>query len=155
MTVIAYRDGILASDTLCSDDQFGQKYFRDKIRRIGTYWMAESGEDRYIDMFCAWWAGGRQSPIPKIPKTELGMIVVDAQLRVTMWCDAGYGMPIIEPFCATGSGGKNAMGAFRRKATAIQAVRAAIEDDPNCGGRVRYVDIRRSLRDTRGWPRTA
>lgn len=146
MTTIAYRSGILACDTLCTDQYFDQKYYRNKIRRVGDVYMAESGEDQHIDAFVAWWRAGRPSPIPAIPKDELGMIVVDRDLNVTMWSDAAYGIPIIEPFCATGSGGKNAMGAMRMGASAVEAVRIAMLDDPNTGGRVRWVDVRKALK---------
>lgn len=149
MTTIAYRDGIVAADTLCRDDEFAQKYYRRKIRVMQDAVIAESGEDRWIDAFCAWWKGGRLHPAPRIPKGQIGMLVVYRDLRVELWADAVYGLPISEDYCATGSGGAVALGAMWMGASAGQAVRAAMAHDNDTGGRVTTVDVRKALKARR------
>ena len=146
MTTIAYRNGIVAADTLCRDDEFEQKYYRRKIRVFPDAVIAESGEDRWIDTFYAWWGAGRQHPAPRIPKGQIGMIVVYRDGRVEMWADAHYGLPITEPYCATGTGGAMAMGAMFMGASAADGVRAAMQHDNDTRGRITIGDVRKALK---------
>jgi len=146
MTTIAYRDGKLAADTRCADTELEQKYYRRKIRVLPDVAMAESGEDDDIDRFVAWWKAGRPSPAPKIKRGNIGMIVVHPDLRVEIWLDCRYGMPITDDYCASGSGGKIALGAMWMGADAGQAVRAAMFHDLDTGGRVTICDVRKALK---------
>lgn len=149
MTTIAYRNGIIAADTLCRDDEFQQKYFRRKFRVMGDAVIAESGEDRWIDVFHSWWAAGRLQPAPRIPKGQIGMIVVYPDLRCEMWADAQYGLPITEEYCATGSGGSVALGAMFWGHSAADGVRAAMQHDNDTGGKVETIDVRKALKARR------
>lgn len=145
MTTIAYRAGIMASDTRCEDAELQQKYFRPKIRVLKDAVIAESGEDADIDRFIGWWQEGRPSPPPRIKKGNIGMIVVYPDLRVEVWTDCRYGMPITEEYCASGSGAGTALGVMWYGGSAVDAVKGAMDHDPGTGGDVRFVDVRKAF----------
>lgn len=142
MTVVTYRDGMMAADTMCLDDELDQKYFRTKIEVFDDAVIGGSGEDRDIDRFISWWRAGRPEPAPVIKKGEVGMIVAYTNGRVEIWTDAKYGFLVTDAYCAVGSGSHVALGAMHAGATAIAAICAAIEHVPTVGGTIDAIDVR-------------
>jgi len=141
MTVIVFRDGILASDSLSST--------YDEVGVFGVVKLMESSNG---------WVFGFTGPTAacykaqqlykkvfdhtKNPndnkKDETGKIsglAVSWKNEVLMLGDEGW-YPIKSEYCAIGSGSSHAVGALAAGASATQAVEIAIKHNPYCGGEI-------------------
>lgn len=149
MTVICFRDGIMAADGRVTQDNTiftnkSQKIFR--LKSGGLMGVAGDANDQeLIDL-----VNKVKGNIPRIKQLlslefEFQALVVKPDKSVYIlesfkdpsnnkFSCACY--EIKEPFVAVGSGSAWAMGAMDRKATAKQAVLTAIHFDNNCGGQV-------------------
>lgn len=137
MTVIAYRDGVLAADTrACMGEQTVGTVT--KIARNDKGDLAgAAGAASYNHAFLRWFAGGEQGDAP------LAKEVTNASYdRGVIFRRAGP-IEVHEPsgkhemranYYALGSGRPEALGAMYAGATAEGAVRAAIAHDITCGG---------------------
>lgn len=148
MTVIAFRDGILASDSLVQTERGVQSGFARKIIRCrGDVLAGASGAASSCSRFLEWAAVNRIKPfIPDEDDKELDGVLFYPDGRVAYY-DSNGGPDFIEaPFHATGIGGEIAKGAMAHGATSEEAVRYAIELSGACGGEVltlRFVGARR------------
>lgn len=146
MTTIAYRDGIMAADSMLSDwgeiKRKTEKIFVFKDAVIGT-----AGEDGDILKFLEWWEAGHDPA--KRPKRstvkELHLIVALNTGVVEIWAEDYIGEPVLEEFCAIGSGRAVAYGALEMGATAKEAVRISCKWNTASALPVRAVDVRKSL----------
>lgn len=130
MTVIAYRNGIMAADSRAftgGRTPIGQKM---KIRRLSNATLvgASSSIPGGGEAAIKWFAGGRKAEDPLPEKFTL--------LAVNRDGDAFYATdsrfvsgPIKAPYFAIGSGEEFALGAFATGASAKDAVRIAIQHD--------------------------
>lgn len=133
MTTIAYRDGVLAADTLHSNNGIRVGY-RPKIAVLPDGgWLATKGCSGYGHALLKWLEGGRQG---EQPKGEGGgfLVHLDGTLE-------GFEGEVCEvfsgaPFYAFGSGAEIALGALQMGATAEQAIAAAIALDVYSGGEI-------------------
>lgn len=139
MTVIVYRSGILASDSLSS--------FFDEVGVYGVTKLTTS-PDGWVFGFTGPTAACYQAQQlykkgfdhTKNPndskKDETGKIsglAVSWKDEVFMLGDEGW-YPIKSEYCAIGSGSSHAVGALAAGASATQAVEIAIKHNPFCGG---------------------
>lgn len=138
MTTIAYRDGMLAADTALSYGSMLRGATK-IVRAPDGVLAGAAGNATYCTAFLDW-ACGERSP-KNAPKAKMSNGSMD---RGVLFHPSGL-VEIFEqdgiircrpPYYAFGSGKAEALGAMFVGATAEQAVRAAIEHDPDTGGDV-------------------
>ena len=138
MTTIAYRNGILASDTgtCCGGSMFG--HINKIARRENGDMAGAAGGAAYNYAFIEWFKAGEIGSIPEAMETQ------DSYDRGVIFRSSGE-IEVYEPrgkfvvtadYYALGSGRAEAIGAMHAGADAEGAVRAAIEHDPHSGGRI-------------------
>lgn len=138
MTVIAYRDGVLAADTQATLGHSQRGASVCKVRKRGTVLAAAAGDARGAIKFLDWFAAG----LPAEAAPDMGAEDKDAQ---------GYvfppGGPILTftrrgwsyyraEYDAFGCGCDYAIGAMAHGASAIEAVRAALKHECLAGGEI-------------------
>ena len=137
MTVIAYRDGVLAADTLAvrGDSKIGHMV---KIAKAPDGRLGAAGGDAGVGAaWLAWVAGGFDGdrPLGKSDDKYVDMgIVVELDGAMTVYEGTMMPFTITGPYFAIGCGSPEAMGAMHAGASAVQAVEAAIAHDVHCGG---------------------
>lgn len=145
MTVVVYRDGVMAGDRLVTRGGYRVGYTTKVFRTgDGSLWGC-AGETASISNFTGWLLGGMEGampvPIDRGETSSYCVLHVDAggvvrRLEAEGWCCAGgYGYAVI------GSGLAVALGALHAGASARDAVLAAIEHTADCGGAVDEVRL--------------
>ena len=138
MTVIAYRSGVMASDTkvgICANLKIhqGDKVFKRKGHLFGI-----AGSDcPSNDNFLKWFFGNRDD----MSEFEFEALVVVSDGCMFLIDQRGSEYPIDQEFFALGSGQEVAMGAMEMGATAVQAVEAAIRWAAQCEGEVTSISL--------------
>lgn len=151
MTTIAYRDGIMAADSLVTGNGVVEGQFR-KIADIKGFLVGGCGEISKVAAFFDWFRVNQplKPPLkshpfavfpdyikPKKDEEKYTILLVDKQNRQIWESDnGGYPYRLEVPFIAIGSGREIAVGAMSMSASAIQAVRASIKHDIYSGGNV-------------------
>lgn len=140
MTVIAYRDGVLACDTQALSGWAVASLSVVKARKVGRILVAAAGSSALSARFLDWVSAGMTG------EPEMGERGNDDYSAVGYLFTPGGrcvsffpGLPPClthAPFYAFGSGGWTALGALAVGATAEQAVAATIEWNRSCGGKV-------------------
>lgn len=150
MTTIAYRDGVLAADSQVSSisgSRFGTK---SKITRTaGGLLAAACGDSGWVSSFLRWadqFVGAPDqlgSAVPECAEESEGWLV-DPRTDA-LWIVSGgrHFWQLDAQFHAAGSGGRVAIGAMARGATAVEAVEIAIQFDIYTGGPVQALSLRR------------
>jgi hypothetical protein len=141
MTTIAYKDGVLAADTLatsnCLRDNYGTK-----IWRVGKLLVAASGNKACCLRFRTWVADGMEGESP-FEGADLGNgLVIAPDGNIVCWGENGP-WPVTVPFYTLGSGYQLALGALAAGASAIEAVKIAAEYDTHTGGEVESLTLER------------
>jgi ATP-dependent HslUV protease subunit HslV len=132
MTTVAYRDGILAADSLATsgDTVTGQAV---KLKRLADGRLAAMlGRSGAAQRLLAWIEAGAQG---EQPGGDAGVVIVDDD-GASYYDDGVSERCSRAPFKAWGTGGCLAMGAMAAGASAEQAVRIACEWDIYTGGDV-------------------
>lgn len=139
MTTIAYRDGILAGDTLISSGENRVGYGQ-KIRQKGQLLYASAGSAGLTEKVEAWIRSGcigENPPLKSGDATGETFLFMPDDSIVWFHCD---GSTLIRAkFFARGSGGEYALGAMQNGATAIEAVKCAMALDRGTGGTVQWI----------------
>ena len=138
MTIIAYRDSVLAADTLWVGNDTRDGY-GPKIERAGSLLVGCSGSVPVSLRFRAWVAAGFDGVNP-LEETPDGNGIVVWQGGVVGWCSRGS-WPVSEGFYAIGSGCEFATGAMEMGATAEEAVQVAIKHSTSCGGPINVLRL--------------
>lgn len=138
MTTIAYRDGVLAADTMmCSGGVLSGRSTKIVRRRDGTMCGAAGGAT-YGEAFKRWVLNGERRKPPKATQGDgwfdRGAIFRPDGKIVVFEPDGAF--EVEAAYYALGSGKEAALGAMFAGADAVTAVRAAIEHDPHTGGDV-------------------
>jgi hypothetical protein len=143
MTIIAYRDGILAADGLTETDGLivpGPP----KIVRRGDAWVASSGALGDCAAFERWVADGR--PDDEAPELDDGFeaLVAERGGRVR-WYDKRCAPVDVTalPWAALGSGHQVAAVVLAQGGSAVEACRLACRLRTDCGPPVVFVDLAR------------
>lgn len=140
MTTIAYRDGILAADSLAS----GPRGRCGSVQKIATnksgVLAGAGGRVADLSAFIKWIESGDTEGAPQTADDFDGLLVNPdgAVFLVSQDCRLS---PITGRFMAVGSGEAHAMGAMAMGATAVEAVRVAIEFDVYSGGEVHLLEL--------------
>lgn len=134
MTIIAYRNGVMAADTLVSDPEtHSQLYYAKKIFKTEDGCLVgANGDCKYCLEFIEWAQGSRALKPPKQGSGD-GAILVMPDGEIRMFSGQHYEVPL-DDFVTIGSGSSWATGAFEMNATAEQAVEVAKKWCMTCKG---------------------
>lgn len=132
MTTIAYRDGVLASDSLVTLGNTKVHGSYQKIRRIGDHLLGTAGSVAACQQFIDWVKSGNDEDPP--PKGEYSALIIDPRGRVREM-ENGSVLPVPRgaKFFAIGSGAPYALAAMYAGATATEAVKIAAKIDTSTG----------------------
>lgn len=139
MTTIAYRDGVIAADTLACSGNLADLFVAKIAARAGVL-AGATGTSAMCMAFRDWFrrgmVGDPPSPVNPADKDDgyTGVIFPGANV-VLMWNDAGW-LKAEAPYYAAGSGREIALGALAVGASAEEAVRAASRHDTHTGGEI-------------------
>lgn len=143
MTTIAYRDGVMASDSRGYGGDRAPVGSKTKIHRLpdGTLMGCSSNAPGQPEAVFAWYAGGadpREAPAFGDAKFRLLVVRPDGQsfLGENSFYLSG---PLDARFFAVGSGQEYALGAMEAGASAVRAVEVAIKLDVWSDGEVRVL----------------
>lgn len=146
MTIICYRDGVIAADTLVSDAN-DQKYVgqTSKIKRtIDGRLVGAAGDLLDVQRFLRWTDdSGPYCILEEVPDfvAAVDAIEVVSSTELYVW----YGGERVDvsrsPFLATGDGSLAGLGAMAAGSSATEAVAIACRYVPSCGGPVEELRI--------------
>ena len=176
MTIIAYKDGVLASDSLTTYGSMRQP--PGERGKIGTHLISWRGDDSGDPIKVAIGTAGtgdseytlyrelinhateyfrrpyKEGPnLGMVKQINGGALVVSPYGVITYSgsnIPAEFGFDTVQ---AIGSGAEFAIGAMRMGASAIQAVEVAIEFDIYCGGEVVHINTDEVVRGVEGKPK--
>lgn len=142
MTCIAYKDGILAADTLMVNCD--RKGYTNKLFTHGNEAIALCGDfARALEMLEWYQAGAVTANFPaKRDENDFGRLVIATDCGVCTYENRPYPVIHTERFVAYGTGADFAVGAMAMGASAEQAVKVAIEHCASCGGVVESLNVR-------------
>lgn len=132
VTTIAYRDGVLAADTLMTANgmRAGDQV---KIMRRGRLIIGFAGASRNFEAFRNWLASGATGAFSS---EDGNVFIIPPDGCPVVWGDGDTPWRETAPFWALGTGEAVAMGAMQAGSSAEDAVRAAIALDVNSGGEI-------------------
>jgi hypothetical protein len=145
MTVIAYRDGIIAADSRSTTvgKEAGIRFFDSSVklfRKAGCV-IATAGSSSPGMVFVRWYGSGvKKKHEAMTSDADWTCLVLDKD-GLWEWDASLEPEQIREPFYAIGTGCKAALGAMHMHATAVEAVQIACRIDPNCGGLVQFMRL--------------
>ena len=141
MTVIAYRDGVMAGDTLASDSVLKVSGLRKVARGADGTLYGFSGRASMCCELLRWVEAGCHGDRPplRVDDDTADVLVVRPSGDILIWTHAGDEDYPAGSYMAIGSGSAVAMGALHAGAYPEGAVRAAIEHGLGCGGSVMVV----------------
>lgn len=131
MTAIAYRDGVMAADTLVSagTSVTGQMI---KVRKIKGWLAGASGNAASMAQFFKWVEDGMDADVAKVE--NFSGLLVNPKGKVFQVEDELFPYEVVSEFHATGSAHEFLKGAMAMGASPEQAVELAKEHDTGCGG---------------------
>lgn len=136
MTTIAYRDGVLAADSLITSGTMrcGHEI---KVKALGKLLYGSCGSCGLTDKVEAWMRSGMVGDRPPLKVGEAaGSVFVFMPDDRIVWMHEDGDTVIRAPYWAAGSGERFALGAMAHGASAEEAVKAAIAHDTVSGGEV-------------------
>lgn len=154
MTVIAYRDGLMAADTRIihpdSGITRGTKLFRKRIGRrdhILGFAGSLSGAALYLD----WYGSGKPMPdaLRHLPVEDYFSVLILIGKQLYEGDCMCRPVEVESKFHAIGSGAQAALGAMHRGASALEAANIACKIDPSCGLPIVTVSIPISKRSVK------
>lgn len=140
MTVIAYRDGVLAADSLVSEPSGNITGKMDKIGRTGELRWGRCGDTGGSEKLFDWFFGGRAGEQPKPPDGGTLIVIYDQDGEIRIFTGGVDWAAPQADFHAWGSGADHARGAMKMGASAVQAVEAACELEVWCGPPIKVVE---------------
>lgn len=134
MTVIAWKDGIMAADSVSSRGD--TRYYVRKLHRVGNLVVGMSGNTDSCEALLDWFRKGRQiETFPKCQEKDTYACAVFALGgRVYTIDQTPYPSEMLAPFGAIGCGREVAIGAMAAGATATEAIAIASTWCDGCGG---------------------
>lgn len=136
MTTIAYRDGVLAADTLHSSDGIRISH-RPKVERLADgSLLATKGQSGHGRALKDWIEGGRVGPQPQGDGEGSGGVCIRPGGTIEAYEAGVFEVLSGADYWAWGSGQQIALGAMHAGAGAFEAVQAAIAHDVFSGGEI-------------------
>lgn len=148
MTVIVYKDGVLAADSRATDGWIMHEQAQKVVRITPCVIAAGTGDYAAVGRFFEWCRRDRASGLPAPVMTNsrgiVAQIIGGESPLLTIYEEHGsFELPAHgSHFYAWGSGMPPALAALHMGATAVRAVEVACLIDPNCGGKVQAMKIR-------------
>ena len=141
MTVLAYRDGILAADRLGL--RCGTKSTANKIHRVHDGWMAGAGSTASVLEMVNWYrAGANPKDLPSRQRTEENDVLMLMNKQGVFVFERGpYPIPLAQPWLALGSGAEYATTALYLGKSAREAVEITSQLCSTCGNGVDWVTL--------------
>lgn len=142
MTTIAYRDGVLASDTRSIrgdtiDPDHMDKIFQSKDGRL----FAVTGDKAETETLVNWLRNPkRKGERPQL--NENSRVIEINKTRMTIYEGRGEFTKRLSKFNSWGSGCQAALGAMEHGASACEAVKTAMKYDYGTGGKVRSLRLK-------------
>ena len=142
MTIIAFKDGILAADSafVQEDMMFGTA---EKIWRRGDGTLVGGhGDAGYCEQFRQWVMDGEEGDAPETPENQEGYscgLIVRPNGKLEIHTPRGA-LPFSGAYYAMGSGSALAIGAMAFGATAEEATQVAIDHCCWCGGPITVLE---------------
>ena len=145
MTVIAYRNGVMASDTASYFGNTVSPRVKKLARGKDGALYGVCGDGAASDAFLAWVEGGYQGHRPDPEKAADGssnfeILIVERGKPLRMRHHDGESV-FYGDYMAIGSGQSVALGALFAGASAFMACEAAIAHYANCGGAVETISF--------------
>ena len=143
MTIIAYRDGVMASDSLIQANGVTSGMGRKITKTKQGFLVGGSGSFSNISLFLDWWEDEAEDkpPLNMLKIDTMNGIVVSKDGVLTFDSPDMYPMEIKAKFHTLGCGSEIATGAMEMGATAEEAVKIAIKYLGACGGKVQIVRL--------------
>lgn len=142
MTVIAYRDGVIAADRMSTNS--GWKRAVTKLIRHGDVVYGITGYIVHLDALIAWHrAGAYPGDYPKFQETNnFSRLVVARKGSLFAYEDTPFPIDYSnDRFVAFGSGRDFAIGAMECDAGAVKAVSVACTHSDSCGMGIDVFDL--------------
>lgn len=139
MTTLAYRSGILASDSLVTSGGARSGLTARKIRRVGGALVAGCGFIGELERFISWVAAGMTGDDP-LRGGETNALLIAPGQPLLMFGSTGP-WAVEADFVAMGSGEDFAFGAMAYGASAIEAIEVAIRFDVYSGGPIQTLKL--------------
>jgi ATP-dependent protease HslVU (ClpYQ) peptidase subunit len=142
VTIVAYRSGVMASDSATSSDCLNLASMRKITRTPNGTLVGAAGSAYYIHMFLEWAEKGfNPKKKPPAPDDFTGFIVHPDERAFFIESDLVF-YPVSAPFFSLGSGADVALGAMAAGATAIKAVQIAIDYCHACKGPIQVFHLK-------------
>jgi hypothetical protein len=146
MTVIVYRDGVMASDSALHDNGALRGYAPKIFRGPRGELFGAAGNQGAATRFKRWFQESkrdfdRDGFDPLVEAGYFSAIVVWRDKSVSLVDHQGTFFPVDAPFHCEGSGREIAVGACAMGATAEQAVEIAIRYECSCGGKIQVLRL--------------
>lgn len=140
MTIIVFREGVLAADTQLTGSagfitQSMMKIGRGTDGCIG----GGAGDGTNVQLFLNWISEPREAEWA-VEGSFCGMLVMPNS-SVWLYEDTDLIKLRKQPFYAVGAGAPIAMGAMEQGATAREAVKIAMKYSTSCGGQITTLDL--------------
>lgn len=140
MTVIAYRDGLMAADK--KSTYFGVGVTSRKIRRFGDGSIAGcSGEGGVCRALLEWYATGADPGSYPDAEQKALMLLATSDGSLRLYDGSPFPILIEDEFFAIGSGKDAALAAMHLGHDAAEAVRVACLVDDGCGRGIDMLDL--------------
>jgi ATP-dependent protease HslVU (ClpYQ) peptidase subunit len=142
MTTIAYRDGVLAADSLVTLGDTKVHGYYHKIVRIDDHLIGTAGSVAACQHFLDWLREGGDESAP--PKGDYKALVVNPKGKVREF-ENGSLLPVPRgaKFFSIGSGSPYALAAMYAGASSTDAVKIAAKIDTSTGLPVRVLKVQR------------
>lgn len=139
MTVIAFRDGVMAADSAVSLSGYHMSYGSvDKIVSVNGWLAGAAGGLSHAQQFFRWIGGSKRQP----DWSKIQAIVVRPDGRIFEFDCFPDPIKIQSPYgVAIGSGMNTAIAAMMAGADAITAVQITAALDHECGGPVKSLSV--------------
>lgn len=138
MTIIVYKDGILAADSLISDGNLGWGNIKKIAKTKSGYLAGSAGHQSKVIDFLVWAKKEDFSTLPPTKHCDNESIIITPKGEIWFYENSHNFVKMKNNFIALGDGAAIAMGAVFMGANAQEAVKAAIAYCITCGGDVRY-----------------
>lgn len=140
MTTVAYRDGVMASDSACHVGSVCVHSIQ-KVWKIRGHLIGCAGSLVDMHTFLKWFgAGAWEDKHPKMK--DLDVLVVTPEGKVLTYEDgAPHAIEVDDEYISIGAGSPIALGALHAGATAVEAVQAAITHCSKTNGKVQVIQL--------------
>jgi hypothetical protein len=142
MTVIAYRDGVIAGDGVmefdtCKDASGSINAPCVKVAKRKGYLFGASGHEcPALPLLMDAFFDHDDEAKATLRRYDFSMMVITPAFEIQIWDEKSTYEVIRHPFYAIGYGAQCALGAMHLGATAVQAVKACCKWVPGIGGKV-------------------